>query len=196
MGLDIGYYLYKKQPVDERNEYIQREGFEPAWVCGRNEICDAWGELFYYSLNKEITPVFQQGLAGKKRVYGEFSEEFKLVKFEDFKSIVQNAIDEAFESGRKEKKDLAASISRNKEKQKELRDLQKTCTENEAYAFEQWGREIKELDEEIDELQERLNSYDNTDYFWNKAEEVQNLLNEMEQKLKEDEYYVVPYFSY
>lgn len=196
MGLDIGYHLYKKQPVDERSEFTEFEGFEPSWVCGRCEVNYSWGELFKHSDSKETTPVFQEGLADKRFVEGDYVEDFELVKFEDFKRIVQNEIDHTFEQGREEKKSLLESIRRKEEQKKELRNLQKSCTEDEEFAFEKWGDEIRDLDSDIAELKDCLDSYDDEDYDWTHARAVQNLLNEMEKKLEEDEYYVVPFFSY
>ena len=65
MGLEIGYYLYEKKPLDEEGKYINAP-IETKWACGRCNSTYSWGEMFKFESNKETCPVFQEGLKDEK----------------------------------------------------------------------------------------------------------------------------------
>lgn len=195
MGLDIGYHLYEKKPLDEENKYIESNA-ETKWVCGRCDVTYSWGEMFKFGADKEIVPVFQKGLKGKIQEYSEgYAAEFNLVDFEDFKDTVKKAIDDAFEEGRETKLTLLRNNLKDKERIKDLRKLQMECTEDQEFAFDKWTEEIDEIQRGIDERQDIYDKYEEDDYSYSHAVYVKELLEEMEKYLKEDKYYVVPYFS-
>lgn len=195
MGLDIGYHLYEKKPVDTENKYIEA-GIETGWVCGRCSATYAWGEMFKFEKEKETCPVFQEGLKDKKESLEEYSVEFKYVKFKDFKDNIINTLNQIYEKGREEMRNLLKENSRDKERIKELRELQKSCTKHQEFAFNKWSEEINELQDAINNRSEYYDTYKEEDYDYSHADYVKDLLEEMEKHIKEDKYYVVPYFSY
>lgn len=195
MGLDIGYHLYDKKKVDEENKFVEAD-IETKWACGRCNVTYSWGEMFKFGVGKEIVPVFQEGLKGKIQEYSEdYEVEFNFVKFEDFRDIVKKAIDETFEEGRENKLALLRNNLKDKEKIKDLRKLQMECTEDQEFAFDKWSEEINELQSGIDDRQDIYDKYEEEDYSYCHAIYVKELLEEMTKYLKEDKYYVVPYFS-
>ena len=198
MGLEIGYYLYEKKPLDEENKFVEAKGIDASWVCGRCDVNYSWGELFKFEPHREIAPVFQKGLKDKKKSYdqGDFAVEFNLVDYDEFSQIVKSAIQEARDDAFEDKRRLLKEIKDLKNKKAELRGLQKECTEDNAFAFDRWSAEIADIDEAIVEKQAYLDEYDEEDYDMSHAKYVENLLKEMKERLDEDEYYVVPYYSY
>lgn len=195
MGLDIGYHLYEKKPLDEENKFI-KPNIETGWVCGRCDVTYSWGEMFKFGADKEAIPVFQEGLKGKIQEYPEgYRVEFNFVDFEDFKDIVKKAVDETFEEGQENRLALLRNNLRDKERIKDLRKLQMDCTEDQEFAFDKWSEEIEEIQSGIDERQELYDRYEEEDYSYHHAVRVKELLEEVEKRLKDDKYYVVPYFS-
>lgn len=198
MGLEIGYYLYEKKPLDEENRFVEAEDLNSSWVCGRCDVTYSWGELFKFEPNREIVPVFQKGLEGKKKsdAHDDYSVEFNLVEYDDFRRRVDFAIQDAKDKALDAKQNLFKEIKALKNKKSELRELQKECTEDNAFAFDKWSAEISEIDDSIVEKQAYLDEYDDEDYDLSHAKHVENLLKEMKEIINEDKYYVVPYYSY
>lgn len=198
MGLEIGYYLYEKKPLDEENRFVEAEGIDPSWVCGRCDVTYSWGELFKFEPNREIAPIFQKGLEGKKKSYdhGDYVVEFDLIEYDEFRRLIDSAIQDARDKAFDAKQNLFKEIKALKNKKSELRELQKECTEDNAFAFDKWSAEISEIDDAILCKQTYLEEYDDEDYDLSHAKYVENLLREMKERLDEDKYYVVPYYSY
>ena len=195
MGLEIGYHLYEKEPLIKEGKFVEAP-IEPSFVCGRCDVNYSWGELFKFESTKETCPVFQKDLKDRKDSLEEYSIEFNYVDFEDFKDIVTRAIKETKDKGNEEMMNLILANKKDKEKIKELRDLQKECTKDQEFAFNKWTEEIKELQEFIDNRTDYYNNFKEEDYDYSHAFYVENLLEEMETYLKEDKYFVVPYYSY
>lgn len=195
MGLEIGYYLYEKKPLDEEGKYINAP-IETKWACGRCNSTYSWGEMFKFESNKETCPVFQEGLKGKKKCSEDYIVEFNLIDFEDFKSDILRVLDKVYDTGREEMLNLLNLNIKDRNTIKELRQLQKECTEDQEFAFNKWSAEIKELQESISDREDYYDTYKEEDYEYSHADYVKDLLETMEKDLKEDKYYVVPYYSY
>lgn len=200
MGLDIGYTLYKKEPFDKENKLVDADLPEDSiydrWSCGRCEVNDSWGELFKFEDTKTVVPVFQKGLADKVQKLEEYSDEYKLVDFAEFKRIVFEAVQQVYEDAAKAKSDIWKRINKRKKEIEELRDLQKDCSEDQEYAFNRWTEEINDLKEANESDEEYWDTYDEEDYDYAHAKKLEKLIRQMEEDLKEDKYYVIPYFSY
>ena len=196
MGLDIGFNLYKKKPFDEERKLVEADLDIYTNVCGRTDTTYSWGEHFKFNKESTETPVFQKELDGKEEKLAEFSVKYKFLPLETFKETVMYAVNETFEICQGEKLDLLKRINSYKEEIKELRDLQKDCTEDQNYAFGRWEKMIQANKQMIEELQEYYDSYNDEDYQYTHAIAVKDLLEDMEKYLKEDKYYVIPYYSY
>lgn len=194
MGLDIGYYLYEKKPLDDEGKYIKPD-IDTLTVCGKCDVVYSWGNLFEFINEKEICPVFQEGLKNKKESLEEYSIEYKLVDFNEFKKIVTDAITETKKECAKDYQDILKQIKKAEDQIKELRELQRCCTKDQEFAFDKWTDEISELKNYIDESLNYANTYYDTAYAYNKASAVIKLLAEMEKYLKEDKYYIIPYYN-
>ncbi len=199
MGLDIGYTLYEKEPFDKEGKLVRAKEDEfddSRWACGRCEVNNSWGDLFHFDREKTIVPVFQKELADKVQNLEEYSEEYKLYTYDEFKKHVLEAVQEVYENSLEIKRDICHRIKKNKESIKELRDLQKSCTEDEQYAFEKWGEEIDSLKEDIDEDENYFDTFDEEDYDFTHAKRIEELVRKMGEDLEEDKYYIIPYFSF
>ncbi len=199
MGLDIGYTLYEKEPFDKEGKLVRAiiDQFDDSrWACGRCEVNDSWGDLFHFDREKTIVPVFQKELADKVQNLEEYSEEYRLYTFDEFKKHVLEAVQEVYENSLEIKRDICHRIKKNKDSIKELRDLQKSCTEDEQYAFEKWGEEIDSLKEDIDEDENYFDTFDEEDYDFTHAKRIEELVRKMGEDLEEDKYYIIPYFSF
>lgn len=195
MGLDIGFNLYKKEPLDERGEFVEADvqGIDN-WACGWSAPTEAWGSLFYFDEHSSIVPVFQKGITVRGRqVLEEYSEEYKLVDFEDFASPIEDAVANVAEEAKEERIRKAKEIERLKRDNKSLRELQKGCTEDQQYAFDRWDEEIRSNKERLELLEESL--ADDDDYELSYARRVTELLKEMKGFVDRDEYYVIPFYS-
>lgn len=195
MGLEIGFDLYKKEPLDKEGKFIEAD-IETPWVCGRTETTYSWGEEFTFNQTETITPVFQKGLKDKVEKLEEYSEKYSLITLEEFKEPILKAIKEAINQRDEDKLNLVKDISKYEKEIKELRELQKTCTEDQEFAFNKWEEKIEELKEKISYAHESYDEYDDEDYDYTHALWVKDLLEKMEEYLKEDKYYVVPFYSY
>lgn len=198
MGLDIGYSLYEKEPFDKEKKLVEvkKDDWEDRWACGRCEVNNSWGELFKFNGQKTIVPVFQKGLADKVQTLEDYSEEYKRVDFNDFKQCVLEAIRKTYQDALDAKTNILKRIKRSEKQIEELRELQKTCTEDQEYAFNRWGEEIAELKESIAEDDEYYDTYNEEDYDYTHAKKLEKLIRKMEEELKEDKYYIIPYFSF
>ena len=196
MGLDIGFSLYKKKPFDGEGKLVEADLDIYTNVCGRTDTTCSWGEYFKFNNESTETPVFQKGLDGKEEKLEEFSVKYKYLPLETFKETVMHTVNETFETCQNEKLELLKRIDSYKQEIKELRDLQKECTEDQEYAFDRWEQQITANKQMIEELQEHYDSYNDEDYQYTHAVAVKELLEDMEKYLKEDEYYVIPYYSY
>lgn len=199
MGQDIGFNLYEKKPFDENGLLVlaKKDGVEidAGWVSGRTESTCSWGNLFEFGDSEEIVPVFQKELDGKSRG-DDYHEVFKFCKFDYFKDEVMGAIDKDLAEATEQKRAISKRILAAKSEIEELRELQKSCTEEQSYAFDRWNGEISDKKEAIASSEEYLASYDAEDYEYLHAIAVKELLTEMEKYVEEGEYYVIPFFSY
>lgn len=202
MGLDIGFNVYEKKPLDEKGEYIDAKaevelkyGYD--WVCGRTESTIAWSSMFKFDSDNATVPVFQKALDGKIRGYdSEYSEKYEYVDFEDFKNSVLSVVNSDLEESRDEKQRIANKILKLNSDILELRELQAKLTEGHEFAFNMWREEIDEKKDAIEELHESYENFDVDDYEYSHAVAVKDMLLEMEKLIKEDKYYIIPYFSY
>lgn len=193
MGLDIGFTLYEKKPFDEEGKLVRADiDIDDNWLCGWGKPNESWGSLFEFG-EQYIVPVFQKELADKEFKLEEFSEKYRLVDFDEFADYVREACADEYREASERRNEVYKEIAEANESIEELRELQKGCTEDNAFAFERWGHEISELKDRIKFLDERLKENDFGDE--NQAKSVNALLESMEKYLKEDKYYVIPYFS-
>lgn len=197
MGLDIGYTLYEKEPFNKEGKFVRaKDDSYDRWACGRCEVNNSWGDLFKFDREKTTVPVFQKELDGKIQQLEEYRDEYKLYTYDEFKDYVLEAVQKVYEDSVKVKKDICHRIKKNKDSIKELRDLQKSCTEDEQYAFEKWGEEIDRLKEDIEEDENYYDTFDDEDYDFTHAKRIEELVRKMGEDLEEDKYYIIPYFSY
>lgn len=195
MGLDIGFTLYEKKPLDEKNALVRASiDIDDNWLCGRGKANESFGKDYFEFGEQYVVPVFQEALNGKTVGEDGVSEKYKYVPFEDFRHDTELTLNEIDEEAAEIYKDHLKTIRRNEARIKELRDEQRKCTEEESYAFERWGEEIDDLKQRNEYLQEYVDHPDD-DGDVRQAQNVRDLLNAMEKYLKEDKYYVVPYFS-
>lgn len=200
MGLDIGFSLYDKKKFDTE-KILERSDVDDSlnrnWVCGRCDSTNSWGECFTFGKDKTIVPVFQKELDGTiKKVSDDHTIEYKLVPFSEFAEKIQDAVSREIDSAIETRKSISAAIKRKREKITALRELQKSCTKDQQYAFDRWTDEINELESEIIEDQEEEDTYLDDDYGYNHAKQVLDMLNALSGYLQEDKYYVIPYFSF
>ncbi len=196
MGQYIGFTLYEKKPLDEENKLVKAKADPDLYICGRCDVTSSWGEYFDITFEKYTTPVFQKELADKVQTLEEYSERYKYIPFEDFKQTVMDAVEEEYATTDNYLQSLLRDNYKAEKEIKNLRELQKSCTEDQAYAFKEWGYEIKKLKDEIDANNYTLEHYKKEDYDYTHAQEVEKLINALEKYLKEDKYYVIPYSSY
>lgn len=195
MGLDIGFNLYEKKPFDEKGEFVLPDLTTP-WVCGRTNSTNSWGELFKFGRDDSEVPVFQKELDGKSRTFDSFTEKYVFTDFENFKSTVMSSVDDDLAECHATKQAMHRRINELREKISELRELQKTCTEENGYAFDRWEEHIRGYTENIHNLQEDLTDFEDNDYEYCHAIAVRELLADMERYIKENKYYVIPIFSF
>lgn len=179
MSLEIGYDFYEDGKIVDNGH--------DNWSCGRNDINYAWGHYF----TEGHFPVFKPELEGLK--YYDLTGRY--VKFEDFKKVIIDACEEAerrywddIKHYQQRQKELLAEI-------KELRELQKTCTEKQSFAFDRWTEEINDLRGSYQEYQELIDDTDdfNTDY--SRAADMRKRLNTMEEDMKNGKV-LIPFYSY
>lgn len=197
MGLEIGFNLYEKKPLDEEDKYVLAS-VEPecSYVCGRTDTTYSWSTYFTFNQKDTITPVFQEALKDKVEKLDDFSQKYKLISFEDFKEPIMSAIKEVIEDKDTSKLNIRKTIFKYKNEINELRELQQKCTEDNEFAFDKWEEQIQNLKTDISELEDSYDTYEEEDYDYSHAIAVKELLEEMEKYLKEDRYYVIPFYSY
>lgn len=210
MSLEIGFDLYNKEDFLEKGALVTPEEAKGLdfYSSGRCSINEAWGDLFNFNLSSTaedsvyLVPVFQKELDGK--VYYYKNEEgkvcsttnYKYVDLKDFMSRIEEEIEEV-ETTQFEYRMMLFDQNRKLEKKiKSLRELQKTCTEDNAYAFSKWTEEITNLEERIENNEYQINHDTEDDYDYTKAQEMKDLLNSLEKYVKEDKYFVIPFFSF
>ena len=193
MGLDIGFTLYEKKPFDEEGKLVRAPiDIDDNWLCGWGKPNESWGSLFGFGEQYDV-PVFQKELADKEFKLEEFSEKYRLVDFDEFAAYVHEACTDEYHEADAEKDRLHSNRAECQKTIKELRELQKGCTEENEYAFNRWNDEISANKERIERIDALLSENDFGDE--RQAKSVNKLLESMEKYLKENKYYVIPYFS-
>ena len=217
MGLDIGFTLYEKKPLDEEGKLVavklsnikvglwrrvlfflkhgkryKADEYEN-WRCGWGKPNESWGSLFEFNDLEYVTPVFQEGIVKHPQILEEFKETYKLVDFDLFADYVHEACTDAYVEADEERAKLLDNQRECQETIKELRNLQRGCTEDNQYAFDRWEEKISTCRNRIENSKKLLQENDFADE--NQAKSVNALLDSMEKYLKEDRYYVIPYFS-
>ena len=195
MGLDIGFTLYEKKPFDEEGKLVRADiDIDDNWLCGWGKANESFGHDYFEFGEQYVVPVFQKELKDKVYTLEEFSEKYEYVPFEDFRHDTELTLNEIDEEAADTVKDYLKRIKANEAQIKELRDEQRKCTEEQSYAFEKWGREIDDLKERNESMQRYVDEpFEGDDV--RQAKRVRELLDAMERYLKEDKYYVIPYFS-
>lgn len=196
MGLVIGFDLYEKEPLDTRGEWVVIKEDDEAdlrYCYGRTSATQSWGVLF----NNDTVPVFQEKLDGRQLIKdGKVLEQYVLQNFTDFKKVVLDACEDDIASGNEERQMLLAQSRDNEKEIKELRQLQMQCTKEQSYAFDRWAERIQDLKEANRQLQNEYRDFEEEDYNTNRALRVKEMVERMEKLLKEDKYYIVPFYSY
>lgn len=196
MGLVIGFDLYEKEPLDKRGEWVVIKEDDEAdlrYCYGRTRATQSWGVLF----NNDTVPVFQEKLDGRQLIKdGKVLEQYVLQNFTDFKKVVLDACEDDIANGNEERQMLLAQSRDNEKEIKELRQLQMQCTREQSYAFDRWAERIQDLKEANRQLQNEYRDFKEEDYNTNRALRVKEMVERMEKLLKEDKYYIVPFYSY
>lgn len=196
MGLVIGFDLYEKEPLDKRGEWVVIKEDDEAdlrYCYGRTSATQSWGVLF----NNDTVPVFQEKLDGRQLIKdGKVLEQYVLQNFTDFKKVVLDACEDDIANGNEERQMLLAQSRDNEKEIKELRQLQMQCTREQSYAFDRWAERIQDLKEANRQLQNEYRDFKEEDYNTNRALRVKEMVERMEKLLKEDKYYIVPFYSY
>lgn len=198
MGLDLGYNLYEKKPFDTENKLVEvkTDDYDERWMCGRCAVNYSWGDLFEFNHEKTIVPVFQKSLDGKAQKLEEYEEDYKFYSFDEFKRHILEAVQRVYSDALAAKSDARKRIKEREEQIKELRELQKDCSAEQEYAFNRWADEIDELKAANIEDKKYIESYEEDDYDYWHAKRIEELVRLMEEDLKEDKYYVIPYYSF
>ena len=197
MGQDIGFSLYEKKPFDEEGKWVSVKDIETPNVCGRTNSTNSWGLYFEFNADGSTTPVFQKTL-NKKLLDSDdsYKNKLKLMSFKDFKENIMQAVENDLQEAQQDKFSYLTSIDGYEKDIKELRELQRNCTEDQSYAFDRWEQNIRDYKECIDNIREGYRTFNEEDYNYTHAIAVKELINEMEKYLEENKYYVVPYYSY
>lgn len=207
MGLDIGFDIYKKEKGKDGKIALTRQEFpenrkDDAWCCGRCNVNYSWGyghsEGEFGNPDSPVTePTFDKELDGYRfdpEREGYRATVLKYVPFDDFKSQVNDAIEETEEQSLETKRGLLKQIDENTEEISELREWQRKCDESNEFAFDKWAERIKDLKGEIAELKDTLENYDEDDYDAGHAKLVKRMLEYLEECQK-DGYVCIPFFS-
>lgn len=195
MSCEIGYSLYDKEAFAIRKELVYVENLETVFYCGRNELTDRWGYMFGTTNNahKDIRPTFNKELDGYESEYFVL----KYIDFKDFRRELQAMRDEFEEKSRRIQKMTYNTISQYRNRIRELRELQRKCTDEEEYAFNKWEERINELYDEIARLERELDDSECNEYP-SYIKFLDTIIKEMEQMVNDEQchFYVIPYYAY
>lgn len=193
MGLDIGFTLHEKKPFDDGGKLVTVD-VDDNWRCGWGRANEAFGHGYFEFGDEHVVPVFQKELADREFTFDGFSKKYKYVPFEDFRRDIESTLDEIDEDSANTVREYIRRIHANEKRIEELRNEQRRCTKEQSYAFERWGEEIDDIRDSNESMQDYVNRpYEDDEV--RQAKGVRELLDAMERYLKEDRYYVVPYFS-
>ena len=199
MGLEIGFNIYKKEKKDGKiiltEQKLTDKEFGKSYSCGRCNVNYSWGEYFECSKDVTVTPTFDEELDGYKLSEDGYSAVLKYVPYKDFKDAIVKAINEERDSAYETKRQYYKRINEYKTEIQELRELQKSCTESQEYAFNRWEDQIGEKKDMVNELEEALRTFDEDDYDMSHANYAEDLLKFMEEKMDEG-FVTIPYYSY
>lgn len=195
MGLDIGYTLYKKEPLDKENKLVDSD-IDTEWLGGRNDLNYSFGEYFKDTEDEETVPVFQKELNGKITAEEGYRRGYVYVDWDDFVDPINHEIKELEDHLQEAKRDNIKRQFWLKAEIEELRELQKDCTEDNSYAFDRWEDQIQEYKEELADREDWYRSGYKDDYDYSNIQYMKKLLASMKKRIDENEYYVIPYFSY
>ncbi len=199
MSIDIGYNYWENGKI---------VWCDDAWMNGRNDLGRAWGRYFNSGRDPktnmcvEKIPVFNKEMDGVV-LYGKDGDDFTSVGyFVDLKRFLGDmfmAVRDAEDEDNEIKLDLVRANELDRQRIAGLRDEQRKCTDEDAYAFRKWGEEVDELYESIADRQRaiddpnvRVEEYDSP--YW----EVANMRTMLEQMQKDVEAgkIVIPFYSY
>lgn len=195
MGLDIGYTLYKKEPLNKENKLVDSD-IDTEWLCGRNDLNYSFGEYFKDTEHEATIPVFQKELDGKVLDEDGYKHIYKYVSWDDFVDPINREIKELEDNLQEAKTNNLKRQLWLKSEISELRGLQKDCTEDNSYAFDRWEDQIREYKEELADREDWYRSGYKDDYDYSNIQYMKKLLAGMKKRIDENEYYVIPYFSY
>lgn len=193
MGLELGYDLYNKNDFGDRGALV-KANIDTSYICGRCDVNSAFGDYFMYRKDVAEVPVFQKELGGKTVTLNDCTVSLRYVEWNDFIKTIEAAMHEdSMELAHRKTDNIKRRWFLEKEI-KELRELQKTCTEDNAYAFAKWEEQIQDIKDEIIELEDWYNDGYKEEYSY--IQSMRDLLDEMKEHIDENKYYVIPYFSY
>ena len=213
MGLDIGFYVYKKE-IDEKTKKIKliQEKLTEAqkddtWLCGRCDVTNAWDYGFEFNSSLagskdkkiDIVPTFDKDLdswISPKSEYG-YQYQLKYMPFEDYKKWVMGAVQEEYDNHSEMLKNTYKCINENNNKIKHYEELQLKCTKENEFAFDKWQEKIEALQDDNTENWSIINDDDpdNEDYDYSHAKGVERLIKNMEEWQKKG-YITIPYYSF
>lgn len=206
MSLEIGYSIYKndngkliKLKQDEINAVFGANFWGRTWACGRNDINYAWGRGYDFRSSDQcaFSPVFDKAFDGyifDKDEWG-WCEKLEYADFDEFVKKVTADFADKQEEAHQAKFNLYRQIRQLQNKIKDLRELQKSCTPNQEFAFDKWTEEICDIENDIDEKTEYIDGDDFKDcYDLNHIDAVNEMINDM-RDIQKKGYIVVPFYS-
>lgn len=202
MGLEIGFSLYEKNKKGKLVYSKTNENEELYFTCGRYDATNAFGVYFSETFKETTRPTFVKELNGYQLTWttpsGEEMKGDKLVfvPFNEFKNGILESIDSIEKDLLKVKKTYKGFLKTINEKIENLRLLQKSCTEEQKFAFIMWQKEIESLEEEKSEYAHSIENFEEEDDDYRKCQDVRKILEQMEKYQNEGKYIVLPYYSY
>lgn len=193
MGLDIGFNLYRK----EKGKFVPIELNDKNWVCGRCDATYAWDYGFDLTHNDyDVVPVFNAAYDNEQL---NETTKMKYIPFKNFFEVVNDRLKAVYEERSQCYSNMQERVNRLYDEIKELRKLQKSCTADNAYAFDRWEERIREIKADIDASEDELATFHQDDYDYCRFVAVRDMLIKMREYVsgeEDNEYIVVPFFSY
>lgn len=199
MSIEIGYNYWENGKIVSCDD---------AWMNGRNDLGEMWGRYFTSKYDPDTgrtvyyTPVFNQELDGMILYDTEGDSVVEMgyyVELNQFLDDMQTAINDAEDEESELKLQLVRAIKLDHQRIADLRDEQRKCSDEDAYAFRKWGEEVDELYESITDRQRALDDVsvlveEYHSQYW-VINSMRALLERMQKDIKAGKT-VVPFCSY